>query len=286
MRTLILGAQGNLGSQLTEVFRAAGHEVVALDRDDLDILDFDAVTTLIRDGGFGAIINGVAWNDVDGAEDPVKREVCHKMNAELPGVLAGAANAAGAALVHYSTDYVFGGDGRAEYDESVAPCPLNEYGRSKAAGEQAALAAGGRAYVCRTSKLFGPTAPSPASKPSFAEIIVKAARTKPELSVVDEEFGCPTYTRDLAEATHRLLHGDFAPGIYHLVNAGPAVTWYGFTMEIFDVLGLVTPVKKITSAAFARPASRPASAVLVNTKFPPLPERRDALRRHFTPTSV
>lgn len=281
MKILILGAKGNLGPQLVDVFKTAGHEVMAYDREQLDVLDFDAVTALVRDGGYHTIVNTVAWNDVDGAEDPAKRELCWKMNAELPGHLAKAAAAADATFVHYSTDYVFGEAGLPEYHEDATPCPQNEYGRSKAAGERAALAADGRIFVCRTTKLFGPTAQSEASKPGFAEIIVKAARTKPELAVVDEEWGRPTFTRDLAAATHRLAQGDFAPGIYHLVNSGPAITWFGFAREIFSLLGITTPMRAVTSDAFPRPAMRPASSVLHNTKFPPLPDRRDALNRHL-----
>ncbi|MDD5252064.1 MAG: dTDP-4-dehydrorhamnose reductase [Patescibacteria group bacterium] len=281
MRILVLGAKGNLGTQLVEVFGAAGHEVAAFDRDEIDATDFDAVTALVRDSGWDAVVNAIAWNDVDGAEDPAKRDACWKLNAELPGVLAKAAREAGATLVHYSSDYVFSGDKPGGYVESDVPDSISEYGRSKAAGEQAVAAAGGRSYVCRTSKLFGPPGASPASKPGFADIIVKAAKTKPELTVVDDEFGCPTYTRDLAEATRRLVEGGFEAGIYHLVSSGPAVTWFGFTKEIFGLLGITTPVRPVPMSAFPRPAPRPKAAVLLNTKFPPLPDRHDALKRHF-----
>ncbi len=281
MRILILGAKGNLGMQLVKVFRDADHDVLACDREDLDVLDFDAAAAMIRDGGFDVIINTVAWNDVDGAEDPAKRGLCRKMNVELPGVLAAASAAAGSVFVHYSSDYVFGGDGLAEYVESSEPCPLNEYGRSKADGEKSALASGERVIILRTTKLFGPTAQSAASKPGFCEIIMKAAKTKPELTVVDEEFGRPTYTLDLAEATLRLVQSDVASGTYHVVNEGPPVTWFGFAREIFDTLGITIPIRPVPSSAFPRPAVRPASSVLANTKLPPLPQRRDALDRHL-----
>lgn len=281
MKTLVLGAKGNLGTQLVPVFGAAGHEVAAYDREEIDALDFAAVAALVRDGGWGAVINAIAWNDVDGAEDAAKRETCWKLNAELPGVLATAAREAQAALVHYSTDYVFSGTRPEGYAEAAAPNPISEYGRSKAAGERAVLEAGGRAYVCRTSKLFGPPGTSAAAKPSFVDVIIRAGETKPELTVVDEEAGCPTYTVDLAKATHRLLHDDFDPGLYHLVNSGPGVTWYGFTQEIFAEVGLATPAKPVPMSAFPRPAARPKTAVLLNTKFPPLRDRREALREYL-----
>jgi dTDP-4-dehydrorhamnose reductase len=281
MKTLVLGAKGNLGMQLVEVFRAAGHEVTAYDREDLDVLDFDAVTRLVRDGGFETVISTVAWNDVDGAELSDKQPTCWKMNAELPGIIAAAAKEAGATFVTYSTDYVFGGDWHLQYSEDWPTCPENEYGRSKEAGERAALAVGGKTYVVRTSRLFGPVASSAASKPGFVDIIIKAARTKPELTVIDEEWGCPTYTVDLAEATLRLVSGDYEPGIYHLVNSGKEVTWYLFTKDIFALLGIETPVQKVGHETLKRFASRPLYAALLNTKFPPLPDRQDALRRYL-----
>lgn len=281
MKVLVLGAKGNLGTQLVAVFGARGHETAAYDKEEVDLLDFAAATALVRDGGWDVVINAVAWNDVDGAEDAEKRETCRKLNAELPGVLAAACAASGARFVHYSTDYVFGGTRPEGYAEVAEPDPLSEYGRSKAAGERAALAAGGQVFVCRTSKLFGPRGTSSAAKPSFPDIIVAAAQTKPELTVVDEESGCPTYTLDLAEATHRLLHDDAAPGVYHLVSGGPPVTWYGFTKEIFGLLGVTTPVRPVPMSAFPRPAVRPKAAPLLNTKRPPLPDRRDAMEKYL-----
>jgi dTDP-4-dehydrorhamnose reductase len=281
MNVLILGAKGNLGTQLVAVFRAAGHEVAAFDREEIDATDFVSVSTLVREGNWDAVVNAVAWNDVDGAEDPQKRDACWKLNAELPGVLAEASVKAGAAFVHYSTDYVFAGTKDGGYAEDDTPDPLSEYGQSKAAGERAALAAGGRSYVCRTSKLFGPPGSSLAAKPSFVDVIVKAAREKPSLKIVDDEVGCPTYTVDLARATHDLLEGGYEPGVYHLVSAGPGVTWFRFAEEFLGLLGITTPRESVPMSAFPRPAARPKSAVLLNTKFPPLPDRRDALRRYL-----
>jgi len=278
MKVLILGAKGNLGVQLTNVFGSAGHEVSAYDREEIDALDFPAVRALVRSGGWDVVMNAVAWNDVDGAEDPDKRAACWGLNAELPRVLAEACALAEASCVHFSTDYVFSGAKDGDYDESDEPDPISEYGRSMGAGERGVLSAGGRGFVCRTSKLFGPAGASAAAKPSFVEVIMKAGRTKPELKVVDEELGCPTYTLDLARAAHRLVTGDFEPGVYHLVSSGPGVTWYGFTQDIFREAGINTPLQPVPMSAFPRPAARPKSAVLRNTKFPPLRSRDEALR--------
>ena len=280
MKILILGSQGNLGQDLVSVFSSAGHEVVGCDRDELDVTDQTAARAMIG-RGFSAVINAVAYNNVDGAEDPANRPIAWKLNAEVPGELARAAREAGAAFVHYSTDYVFAGDQPEGYTEDDTPAPISVYGESKLAGEQAVATAGGRFYVCRLSKIFGKPGPSKLSKPSFVSVMVGLAKTKPALTIVDEEVGSPTYTRDVATATLRLLTEQFPAGIYHLVNEGSGVTWYGFAEEFFGLLGIQTPRTPVTSAAFPKPARRPPFAALRNTKFPPLRSRLDALRAFF-----
>ena len=280
MKILILGSQGNLGQDLVSVFSAAGHDVVGCDRDELDVTDHAAARAMIG-RGFSAVINAVAYNNVDAAEDAANRPIAWKLNAEVPGELAQACREAGATFVHYSTDYVFAGDKPEGYIESDIPTPISAYGESKFAGEQAVAAAGGKWYVCRLSKIYGKPGPSKLSKPSFVSVMVGLAKTKPELTIVDEEVGSPTYTHDVATATLRLLTEQFPPGIYHLVNEGPGVTWYGFAEEFFTLLGIKTPRKPVTSAAFPKPAKRPPFAALRNTKFPPLRTRLDALRAFF-----
>jgi len=280
MKILILGSQGNLGQDLVSVFSAAGHDVVGCDRDELDVTDQAAARAMIG-RGFSAVINAVAYNNVDGAEDPTSRPIAWKLNAEVPGELARAAREAGAAFVHYSTDYVFAGDKPEGYVETDVPKPISAYGESKLAGEQAVAAAGGTWYVCRLSKIYGKPGSSKLSKPSFVSVMVGLAKSKPELSIVDEEVGSPTYTRDVATATLRLLTEQFPPGIYHLVNEGAGVTWYGFADEFFTLLGIQTPRKPVTSAAFPKPAKRPPFAALRNTKFPPLRSRLEALQAFF-----
>ncbi|MFA6604162.1 MAG: dTDP-4-dehydrorhamnose reductase [Patescibacteria group bacterium] len=285
MKVLIFGAKGNLGQELVSVFAAAGHRVVALDREDLDVLDTAALRRRILDEHADAILNAVAWNDVDGAEDPAKRPLAFKLNAEVPGVMAAAAAKTGALFVHYSTDYVFAGTKPEGYAEDDAPDPISAYGESKLAGEKAVWAASGRLYICRLSKIFGRPGVSDLSKPSFVSIMLKLAATKPELAIVDEEVGCPTYTRDIAAATECLLARNFPPGIYHLVNAGPGVTWYGFAEEFFGLRGVQTPRKPVSAALFPKPAQRPKFAMLLNTKFPPLRQRLAALRDFFEANS-
>ncbi len=277
MKVLILGAKGNLGSELVRAFTAAEHEVEGTDREELDVTDVEALHSRIVHGGYGAVVNAVAWNDVDGAEDVAKQPAVIALNAVAPGVMAAACAEAGAAFVHYSTDYVFDGTKPEGYVEADEPTPVSFYGVSKAAGERAALVAGGKVYVVRTSKIFGPQGPSPAAKPSFVSVMLRLAMEKSELSIVDEETGMPTFTCDIAEATVRLLVEGFAPGIYHFVNEGPAVTWYGFAEEFFGLMGVTTPRKPVPMSAFPRPAKRPLFAPLRNTTFPPLRPRSEAL---------
>jgi len=144
----------------------------------------------------------------------------------------------GAAFGHYSTDYVFAGDKPEGYKEDDTPALISVYDESKLAGEQAVASAGGRSYVCRLSKIFGRPGTSTIAKPSFVSAMVGFGQTKPSLTIDDEEVGSLTYTRDVAEATVRLLTEQFPPGINHLVNEGPGVTWYGFAEEFFDLLGI------------------------------------------------
>ena len=278
MKILIFGAKGNLGQDLVAVFKSAGHEVIALDRDDLDVLDLPVLRERILAELPAAVINAVAMNDVDGAEDPAKRPFAFRLNADVPGAMASAAREAGSVFVHYSTDYVFEGTKPEGYAEDDEPRPISAYGESKLAGERSALAAAGRVYVCRLSKIFGRPGSSGLSKPSFVSVMVNLAKTKPELAIVDEEVGSPTYTQDIAAATLRLIEEKFEPGIYHLVNDGPGVTWYGFAEEFFGLLGVKTPRRPVSSALFPKPAKRPKYARLLNTKFPPLRSRLEALK--------
>lgn len=277
MRILVIGADGALGQDLMDAFRAAGHEPEGSTRSELDVTDPKAVHGTILGGSYDAVVNATAYNNVDGAETPEGREVAFAVNAAAPGAMARACRDAGIPFVHYSTDYVFAGDKPEGYTENDEPDPINAYGESKAAGERAVLDSGADAFVCRTSKLFGRPGAAEGSKPSFVSIMLKLAKEKPELVIVDEEVGMPTFTKDIASATVRLLDEGSAPGIYHFVNEGPGVTWFGFAEEIFGIAGVATPRKPVSSEMFPKPAKRPKFGALKNTKFPPFRSRADAL---------
>ena len=266
---LILGARGTLGGQLRGLYPMA----TGWDIQDLNVLDFDALRARVEALAPGAIVNCVAFNDVDGAED--RPEQAFALNAEFPGELARLTAERGIPLVHYSTNYVFDG-AQGEYAETAAPSPLSAYGRSKLGGEQAVAAAGGRCYVVRTSVIFGPKGESELSKRSFVDLMLDLASRRDLIQAVDDEINSLTYAPDLARATRRLLEDAPAAGVYHLANEG-AASWCDFAREIFRITGKKVRVVPVSSAQFPRKARRPARAVLVNTRRPRLRPWQDAL---------
>ncbi len=256
-RWLVVGAGGMLGTDVVADLRAAGHDVTTAGRSDgldvrVDVLDPDSCAA--GAAGHDVVVNCAAWTAVDDAE--TQEGAAFALNAVGPAHLARATANAGARLVHVSTDYVFAGDATTPYPEDAPLGPRSAYGRSKAAGEWAVRAEAPDALVVRTAWLYG------AHGPSFVRTMLGLAERHETLSVVDDQRGQPTWTVDLAAAIRRLVDGDAAPGVWHGTSGGE-VTWFGFTRRIFELAGLdperVTPT---TSAAYPRPAPRPAFSVL------------------------
>lgn len=273
MKILILGAKGLLGGALRNIFK--DEEVVAYDREELDVTDFAALRLEIAKIKPEAIINCVAWNDVDGAEkNPAGARL---LNCEVVAELAGIAKTSGIAFVTYSTDVVFDGEKITGYREDDAPRPINEYGRSKRAGEEAVEKIGGHYYIIRTSRLYGPLPESAAAKQSFVFLMIGLAKKNPELRVVNEEPGALTNVADLAAGTKQLIEEKYPYGIYHLTNSGHG-TWYEYAREIFAILRQSVKLIPVTRAEFPRPAPSPKASILLNTKFPPLRDWRVALK--------
>lgn len=269
MRWLVTGAGGMLGRDLRAVLAEAGEpEVVAATRADLDIADPAAV----RDAVFGAdiVLNAAGWTDVDGAE--AAEQDATAVNGHAVGRLAAEA---GKRLIHLSTDYVFDGAATTPYPEETAPAPVNAYGRGKAIGEQAVLAAGG--YVVRTAWLYG------AHGPNFVRTMLRLAAERDTVEVVDDQQGPPTWSYALARQVVALAGaaaaGRAAPGAYHGTAAG-STTWYGLARAVFAEAGLDPErVRPTTSDRFPRPASRPAYSVLGHDRWrgtgvAPLPDWR------------
>jgi dTDP-4-dehydrorhamnose reductase len=282
LRPLVVGAGGQLGSDLLlELPHARG-----LTRADLDVTDGAAVRAAVGEWALSVrdipgpltIFNAAAWTNVDGAE--TDEEAAYAANAAAPAHLALAAEAVGARLVHVSTDYVFPGDATSPYDVGDPTGPRSAYGRTKLAGEQAVLAVSAGSYVVRTAWVYG------AVGTNFVKTMARLERERETLSVVDDQRGSPTWSRDLARGLVALARHRPAPGIYHCTNAGDT-TWYAFARAVFEELGAdperVTPC---TTADFPRPAPRPAYSVLSDRAWreaglAPLPHWRDALRAAF-----
>lgn len=251
MRILIAGAAGMLGRDLQKAL--AGREVTALARADLDVTDRDAV--LAAAAGHDVIVNASAYTKVDDAE--THEDDAYAINALGTENLAIAAARNDAGFVTVSTDYVFDGHATEPYAEDTPRDPINAYGRTKAAGEELALAAHpDGTFVVRTAWLYG------AGGPNFAKTMVKLAGSHETVSVVDDQFGQPTWTGDLAAQIVALLDRDAPAGVYHGTNSGQT-SWYGFARAIFAQAGLDPErVKPTDSSTFVRPAPRPSYSVL------------------------
>jgi dTDP-4-dehydrorhamnose reductase len=274
-RYLVTGAAGMLGHDLQGAL--AGREVTALTRAELDITDTDAVRDAVA--GHHVVFNAAAYTDVDGAE--THEDEAFAINARGVENLARAAAAAGARFVTISTDYVFDGAGTAPYAEDAPRDPINAYGRSKAAGEERALAAHpDGTYVVRTAWLYG------AHGANFAATMLRLAAGNPTVSVVDDQLGQPTWTADLAAQLVALVDADSPAGIYHGTNGGQA-TWFDFARAVFAGADLDPErVLPTDSTSFVRPARRPSYSVLGQSGWnraglAPMRSWRDALTAAF-----
>ncbi|MDQ6606941.1 MAG: dTDP-4-dehydrorhamnose reductase [Actinomycetota bacterium] len=274
MRILITGAAGMLGIDVGISAGARGHEVISLARAELDIADAAAVQAQLGDVRPDAVINCAAYTDVDGAEsDPAS---ALRVNGDGAGILAAAAYALGAWTIHVSSDYVFDGSKATPYLEFDATGPASAYGRSKLAGERAVAQAAPDAHtIVRSAWLFG------AGGPCFPKTILKLAGAREELSVVDDQVGCPTFTGHLAEALISLADGERIAGPVHVAGGGRC-TWYEFAREIVGRAGAECEVKPCTTAEFPRPAPRPANSSLITERgesVPRLPHWRAGLEQ-------
>ena len=256
-RTLITGADGQLGRALALVF--ADDDLLALDRAGWDVRDEPPALPWTPD----LVLHAAAWTNVDGAEDDPQGAAA----ANVGGTAHVAA--LGAPLVAYSSDYVFDGAKGSPYVESDAPSPLSAYGRTKLHGE---AAAGERAWVVRSSWLFGETGHN------FVRTMLRLGAERDEVAVVDDQRGCPTYVRHLAAATRELVDRGAEFGVWHLAADGDC-TWADFAEAIFAEAGLECRVRRITSGEFGARAPRPAYSVLRSEKRAPrLPHWREGLR--------
>lgn len=254
MRWLVTGAAGMLGTDAVDILRAAGHEVQAVDLPELDITSPKAVAAAVRD--VDVILNCAAWTAVDDAE--TKEGLAFTINAVGPQLLARAAKAAGARMIQISTDYVFDGTATVPYAADAPIAPRSAYGRTKAAGEWAVRAESSDYLILRTAWLYGEHGGN------FPKTIARLAAERETLSVVADQVGQPTWTRDVADLALRLVGADAPSGTYHATSAGQC-SWFDFARAIVATADLdPAKVRPTESAAFVRPAPRPAWSVLAH----------------------
>ncbi|SHG36970.1 dTDP-4-dehydrorhamnose reductase [Massilia sp. CF038] len=280
MRILLTGPIGQLGYELERSLQARG-EVLALPRARLDLNDLDQVRATVRALRPTLIVNAAAYTAVDQAE--AAPALAYRINADAPAVLAEEARALGAAMVHFSTDYVFDGAKPGPYVETDRPHPLNVYGQSKLAGEQAVAAAGIAHLIVRTSWLYGMRGQN------FLQTMLRLGRAGGPLRVVADQQGAPTWCRTVADTTAQMLALAAAgghpwweanSGLYHLACQGQT-SWHGFAEAIFAHSNIACAPQAIARAAYPQAAQRPAHSVLNCDKligrFGPIPAWDKAL---------
>jgi dTDP-4-dehydrorhamnose reductase len=286
MRILLIGKFGQLGWELHRSLLPVG-EVIAVDYPDIDLSQPDSITNLIDSEKPGLVINAAAYTDVDKAEK--EKVLADSINGKAPGAMAEACIKKHAAFIHYSTDYVFDGEKGAPYKESDIPNPINSYGISKLAGEQAVTQFGGAYLILRTSWVYS------LRKGGFVNKVIEWSQKQPELRIVDDQIGSPTWARLLAEFTTQLISGcreNYYPffekyaGVYHVAGEGycSRYDWAKAILEFFpdtrsQSVSKVIPCK---SSEFPTPAIRPTFTALDCEKIKltfglSLPAWKDAL---------
>jgi dTDP-4-dehydrorhamnose reductase len=279
MRVLVAGAGGQLGAAVVQEC-AGAHDVVGLPHASLDLLDAAAVAAAVKGARPDAIVNAAAYNFVDQAEARPAEAI--QVNAIAVRTLARAARASGAALVHYSTDFVFDGGAREPYRETDTPNPRSVYAWSKLLGEWFAADAPG-AYILRVESLFG-AGPGATAKGSV-ESIVRALREGADIPVFTDRTVSPTFVMDAAQATRSILERQPPSGIYHCVNSGRC-TWWEFAQEAARLMRVTSRLRPVRMSDVPLPASRPAYCALSNAKLASvgirMPPWQDALARYVT----
>ncbi|MCK5002680.1 MAG: dTDP-4-dehydrorhamnose reductase [Gammaproteobacteria bacterium] len=271
MKILLFGRIGQVGWELNRSLQPLG-EIVVLDQEDADFSDPESLRDVVREIKPDVIVNAVAYTAVDKAEQ--EEELVEKINGVASGVLAEEASNINALLVHYSTDYVFDGT-QGPYAETDSPNPLNAYGRTKLAGEQAIQSSACDYLIMRTSWVYASRAHN------FLLTILKLAKEREELSIVADQIGSPTSARLIAETTILCIqqamierdNGVFSSGLYHLTSSG-STSWHGFAEQIVEMANQkldlelkIKQIKAIPTTDYPTPAQRPMNSQLVVTKL-------------------
>jgi dTDP-4-dehydrorhamnose reductase len=273
-KILLTGKNGQIGWELQRTLASLG-DVVAVGHSEMYLADPDSIRKIIREVQPGLIVNAAAYTAVDKAES--EPDLAMAINGIAPGVMAEEAKRLNAAVINFSTDYVFDGAKEHPYVEDDAPNPLNVYGRTKLAGEQALQATGAPHLILRTSWVYG------ARGRNFLLTILRLARERRELKIVNDQIGAPTWSRMLAEVTSQIVAQSFSPlcrqaipiqdvsGIYHAVAAG-STSWHGFAAKILEsdpghALPALPKLVPIPTSGYPLPATRPRNSCLSNEKL-------------------
>jgi len=253
MKLLVFGSNGQLGKEITKQFQEK-YELILQDIPYIDITNYQSVENFISDTSPAVVINAAAYTNVEKAEDD--EDTAFRVNALGAHNLALACRRSQTKFVHISTDYVFDGTIKIAYEEFDAPNPLSVYGKSKLWGEKLVEQVGGEYYILRTSWLYG-------DGPNFVRTMLKLAEQRDHLTVVADQYGTPTYTKDLVWAIERLIQTEFY-GLYHASNQG-SCTWCDLARKIFELAGKSVRVVPVSTAEYAViKAKRPQYSVLAN----------------------
>lgn len=260
MNILITGCNGQLGNEMQLLEEAnPQHTYFNTDVAELDITDSAAIEKFVNENQIDGIVNCAAYTAVDKAED--NQELCRLLNTVAPGYLAAAVEKRGGWLIQVSTDYVFDGTNHTPYTEDEPTCPNSVYGSTKLDGEKAAQQACSRTMIVRTAWLYSTFGNN------FVKTMIRLGKEKPELGVIFDQIGTPTYARDLAVALFAAINQGVVPGIYHFSNEG-VISWYDFTKAIHRIAGITScHVRPLHTAEYPTPANRPHYSVLDKTKI-------------------
>ena len=260
MRILVTGSNGQLGSEMVALqTQETPHQWFNLDINELDITDKNAVEQFVVNNKIDGIINCAAYTNVDKAEEDVA--LCYKVNRDAPQYLAQAIEKVGGFIIHISTDYVFDGTNNIPYTEQDKPNPVTIYGKSKIEGEQYVCESCKQHIIIRTAWVYS------SYGKNFVKTMIKLGKEKPNLGVIFDQVGSPTYARDLAKTIITIVNQGIIPGIYNFSNEG-VISWYDFTKNIHQLANITScKVAPIHTADYPTLAQRPHFSVLDKTKI-------------------
>ncbi len=277
MKVFVTGVKGQLGYDVVNELEKRGHTAIGVDIEDLDITDAAAVDKMITETAPEAVIHCAAWTAVDAAED--NEDKCRQVNADGTENIAKVCKKLNCKMMYISTDYIFDGKGTRPWEpDDPVTTPLNVYGQTKYEGELAVRGNVEKFFIVRIAWVFG-------KGKNFIKTMLNLAKTHDHLTVVNDQYGTPTYTYDLARLLVDMIETD-KYGNYHATNEGGYITWYDFACEIFRQAGVDTEVEPVSSAQYAAKAKRPENSrmnkqKLVDNGFELLPDWRDAVGRYL-----